>query len=343
MAEISIIVPVYNVEKYLKRCIDSILKQTFTDYEVILVDDGSNDKSCEICDKYAEEHSNFKVIHKKNEGLGLARNSGLEVVQGSYVTFLDSDDYYETRHLDNMYRCLKNNNADTCFSGYKKIYNNREVEFFHVCKGQVFANEEIIHNVLSKMCGKKSDGTDYIEMSVCMVLLSNNIIKSNNLKFASERKFISEDLIFDFDYYPLSKKLCVSEDVGYCYCDNEGSLTTKYRSDRFEAQKVMYLEVEKQIKKYGIEKKSASRNMTTFIAIARYCIKQEIEFRGQNGNKTAFSNIKKICNDNLLITVMKNYDNKLVPMKSRVINILIKKKKIRTLWIIEWLREYLSK
>ena len=90
--EISVIVPVYNVEKYLSECIDSILAQTFRNFELILIDDGSKDKSGEICDGYALKESRIKVIHKENAGVSEARNSGLEMAIGEYITFNDSDD-----------------------------------------------------------------------------------------------------------------------------------------------------------------------------------------------------------------------------------------------------------
>ena len=90
---ISIIVPVYNVENYLKECIDSILRQEFRDYEIILVDDGSKDDSGKICDEYGKKYSFISVIHKKNGGLSDARNFGLKIAKGEYILFIDSDDY----------------------------------------------------------------------------------------------------------------------------------------------------------------------------------------------------------------------------------------------------------
>ncbi|KAF3371822.1 glycosyl transferase family 2, partial [Enterococcus faecium] len=93
MCEISIIVPVYKVEKYLRKCVDSILAQTFTDFEVILVDDGSPDNSGKICDEYAEKDNRVRVIHKENGGLSSARNAGIDVARGKYLGFVDSDDY----------------------------------------------------------------------------------------------------------------------------------------------------------------------------------------------------------------------------------------------------------
>ena len=103
MPEISIIVPVYKVEKYLNRCIDSILAQSFPDFELILVDDGSPDKSGKICDDYAAKDSRVKVIHKENAGVSAARNSGLAMSSGSYIMFCDSDDFVDKNWCGALY------------------------------------------------------------------------------------------------------------------------------------------------------------------------------------------------------------------------------------------------
>lgn len=109
---ISVIVPVYNVESYLQESVDSILKQTYKDFEIILIDDGSEDLSGKICDKYAALDSRVKVIHTINQGQGAARNSGLSLAQGEYIAFVDSDDVVHPDYLKEMYRLAKDNLAD---------------------------------------------------------------------------------------------------------------------------------------------------------------------------------------------------------------------------------------
>ena len=118
---ISVIVPIYNTEKYLARCIESILCQTYTNLEIILVDDGSPDSCPRICDEYAEKDERIKVIHKPNGGLSDARNSGLKIANGEYVIFLDSDDYYNnTKFLQDIHDQLSLKNADALF--FRRIY-----------------------------------------------------------------------------------------------------------------------------------------------------------------------------------------------------------------------------
>ena len=117
----SIIVPVYNVEKYLAQCIDSILMQTFTDYEIILVDDGSADNGGKMCDAYAAKNKNIKVIHKNNGGLSSARNAGVEIAQGEYILFVDGDDYYDDKNVFSDLNKLTDGVDVICF-GLKKLY-----------------------------------------------------------------------------------------------------------------------------------------------------------------------------------------------------------------------------
>ncbi|MFB4033578.1 glycosyltransferase family 2 protein, partial [Streptococcus pneumoniae] len=109
---ISVIVPVYNVEEYLKQCLDSILEQTFSNYEVILVNDGSTDSSGLICQEYAEKDTRIRYFEKENGGLSDARNYGIEQAQGEYLTFVDSDDLLDASHLTILYDALVNNDAD---------------------------------------------------------------------------------------------------------------------------------------------------------------------------------------------------------------------------------------
>ena len=107
MAKVSVIIPIYKVEKYLSRCLDSVVNQTLDDIEIVLVDDGSPDSCPEICDRYAKKDSRIKVIHKKNEGLGYARNSGMLIATGEYIAFLDSDDYVSKDMYEKVYSELK--------------------------------------------------------------------------------------------------------------------------------------------------------------------------------------------------------------------------------------------
>ena len=334
---VSVIVPVYNVSRYLKRCLNSILNQTYRNLEVILVDDGSKDESGKLCDQYAIEDDRVKVIHKQNAGLGMARNSGLDIATGEYVVFIDGDDYIGADHINTMIKLIAETRTDTCLAGHTKVYADRENEHKNVCAGKVFKGN-VKEEILPRMCGADINGNDYIEMSVCMVMLSNEIIKNNHLRFVSEREFVSEDLVFDFSYYPLSKGVCVSELTDYYYCDNEGSLTTKYRADRFASQIKMYNMLIEKADNIGIKELCKERLQNTVIAIARYSIKIEYKFAGLNGKKVAKSNVQRICEDKTLSVIFSEYDDSLIKKSSRAVNYLIKRKMYLALKCTMWIK-----
>lgn len=161
MIEISIIVPVYNTEKYIIRCINSVLKQTFRNWELILIDDGSIDSSGKICDFFQKKDNRIKVIHKKNEGVSIARNLGITLSKGNYITFIDSDDWVELDYLELMYKAIKEMNIDVIVSGcvyedkngpknpFKKgkpvIYNKNEA------KKEFFKQDRFIWTICDKL------------------------------------------------------------------------------------------------------------------------------------------------------------------------------------------------
>ena len=334
---VSVIIPVYNVSKYLDRCLNSILNQTYANLEIILVDDGSKDGSGQICDRYAKIDSRIKVIHKENGGLGFARNSGLDIATGAYIVFIDGDDYIGADHIDSMIRLIANTGTDTCLAGHTKVYADKKIEHKNVCAGKVFKGN-VKEEILPRMCGADNNGNDYIEMSVCMVMLTNEIIKNNHLRFVSEREYISEDLVFDFSYYQLSKGVCVSELTDYYYCDNNGSLTTKYRADRFESQIKMYTMLIEKADKIGIKDLCKERLQNTVIAIARYSVKIEYRFAELNGKEVAKFNVQRICEDETLRNIFREYDDSAIKITSRVVNYLIKRKMYLLLKYTMWIK-----
>lgn len=189
--EISIIVPVYQVEKYLNRCVDSVLNQTFKDFECILVDDGSTDNSPSICEYYKSKDSRIKVIHKTNGGLSDARNAGIDIAIGKYICFLDGDDCIHYEMLDVLYNAIKNHNCDVSlcqccsffddvprtipsykfeaydlyksmvvkpeFSSCNKLYSRDIFENIRFPKGKIFEDQFVVFKLLN---GKKIVSTD---------------------------------------------------------------------------------------------------------------------------------------------------------------------------------------
>lgn len=142
---ISIIVPIYNVEKYLPKCIESIINQTYTDLEILLIDDGSTDNSGLICDKYASIDNRIRVIHKKNGGLSDARNVGLDICKGKYISFIDSDDYIELTMYEKMIKIMINQKVDIVSCNYNHIYNNNKIPFFKIKTDELIEDKNLLY------------------------------------------------------------------------------------------------------------------------------------------------------------------------------------------------------
>lgn len=125
---ISVIIPIYNVEKYLRQCLESVINQNYREYEVILVNDGSTDSSKKIAIEFCEKYNNIKFIDKVNGGLSSARNAGLEVANGEYIVFIDSDDYIRSDYLEKLYQSISQNDSDISICNLVKVYEKKGEE-----------------------------------------------------------------------------------------------------------------------------------------------------------------------------------------------------------------------
>ena len=334
MVLISVIIPVYNVEKYLKQCIDSVLNQTYRTIEIILVDDGSTDSSGKICDAYKNNNENIKVIHKNNEGLGFARNTGLKYVTGKYVIFIDSDDYIDSDFISNLYKQLKETNSDMCKSGFVRVLNSSEIVSKTNYQNEVYKDEEIKEKFSIRFLGSSPEKRDSIEMSACATLYKSDIIKLNNIQFPSERELISEDLVFNIDYLQHTHTVCLSSRIGYFYRVNDKSLTTSYREDRFDACKFFYNEMINKLKKYNYDKSAYLRLQRLFFVYLLMCIKQEKVEIAKHSKKISRRNIKIIMDDICVNEIIENYPKESLGFKQRLFIRLIKEKRVLLLQLL---------
>lgn len=210
MPKVSIIVPIYKAEKYLNRCIDSILAQTFTDWELLLIDDGSPDRSGEICDEYAQKDSRIRVFHKKNGGVSSARNLGLDNVQGEYVTFVDSDDWID---MDNMAICIPlmiANVLDVLQYSFKRVDDKKKVLYVKEVNSKVLDLQHYISND-SFYC-------------VWGAYIRTSIISENKIRFDENLK-LAEDQIFMMTVMSNSNRFQAINSVYYNYYFNTESAT----------------------------------------------------------------------------------------------------------------------
>jgi glycosyltransferase involved in cell wall biosynthesis len=187
MNKVSIIIPVFNVEKFIDKCIRSVINQTYCNTEIILVDDGSTDSSSGICDKYASENENVFVIHKKNGGLSDARNAGLAKATGDYYMFIDSDDWIEPNMAEELLRFSLESNSEMVVStiSHESEF-NKEIHYLPWKEDKIFKSQEIIDKLLPHFISFIDVNGGRIEPiagSVCKCLYSAELIKSNNLYF----------------------------------------------------------------------------------------------------------------------------------------------------------------
>lgn len=220
----SIVIPVYNVAPYLRECVDSVLAQEFTDYEIILVDDGSTDNSPNICDEYAETHTQIKVIHKANGGLSDARNFGTKEAQGDYLMFLDSDDFWNGKNiLFEIYNIIKENNPDLIIHELSSFYDLEKII------PRKFKNEGIQKFSLDfKNDLKELVNNDIYYATACNKIIKTSIIKENNIEFSKGK--LHEDVAWSADIIPYISSYSLYKKPFYYYRKGrEGSLTVQIK------------------------------------------------------------------------------------------------------------------
>lgn len=236
MAKVSIIVPCYNVERFLDRCIKTLISQTLTDLEIILVDDGSPDNVGSMCDKYAKIDSRIVVIHKRNGGLGFARNSGLEVATGDYIAFVDSDDYVDINMYATLFTTAEKENADAVFCGF--CLETREGQWersAEVNKITVWEDRKVSDFMLDMVANAPvfTKERNYY-MSVWHAIYRREIIEKHKVRFVSEREYASEDIPFQVDFLMHSKRVVYLPENFYYYCLNGASLTSTFKAEKYE-------------------------------------------------------------------------------------------------------------
>jgi len=284
--KISVIVPIYNVEKYLHKCVDSILAQTYENIEVILVNDGSPDNCGAICDEYATKDSRIRVIHKTNGGLSSARNAGVDIAEGKYIGFIDSDDYISPYMYEKLYDAITDANADLAICGHVPVDTN----------GVLCGNpEEIPENIVYKRRQAMDElySRRYgVYVSACKKLYKSNLF--NIVRFPEGK--IHEDEFTTHRFFHECEKIVVIKDVLYFYVQSEGSIMrSEITSKRLDANDA-YWQSYKFLKSNGY-KKSASN---AFRWGLRYSIDFVFNMKGGGRAKAFFHLIRQLFT--LLIT-----------------------------------------
>ena len=241
--KISIIVPCFGVESFLDRCMESLLGQTLKEIEVILIDDGSPDKVPAMCDEYARRDPRIKVIHKQNEGLGYARNSGLDVAQGEFVAFVDSDDYVDLNMYETLYDEAVSSRADAVFCGFKiEQKSGGWLDRTEVSGRTEFCTKNQIDSFMLDMIAS----APYVKeerkywMSVWHAIYRRDVIEKDSIRFYSEREVVSEDIPFQCEFFQRSTRIVYIPRCYYYYCLNGTSLTKTFKFEKYNRFKELH-------------------------------------------------------------------------------------------------------
>lgn len=307
---ISIIVPVYKVENVLHYCIDSILNQTFQDFELILVDDGSPDDSRKICDEYAEKDTRVKVIHKENGGVSSARNAGIEVAQGEYICFVDSDDYLENDYLEVLIETKKKySDYDNIWCGFQTVedYNGKNKELV------------ISDNNTEISCYSLEDimilHEKWLDASPCNKIFNKRFVDSNKIKF-SENLSLGEDLLFNFQYLDCTeKKIVVINKPLYNYIrDGKESLDNKYYPNLLEIYRRLNFETEKYANKWNLSDCQISKMYNSFFFRLESVLRNTFSQKNKESFRKKLKYNNEILRSNDFQQSMRRMDASIHPM-----------------------------
>lgn len=231
---ISIIIAVYNMEKHLVRCVESVLSQTYNNLEIILVNDGSKDGSLDLCRQFEKKDNRIKIVNKDNGGLTSARKAGFEVSLGKYIAFIDSDDYLEEEYIEKQYKNIIESGAEISICSYF-LEKNDILETVALChEKNVYEQGDFISKLIFPEIYPIFTDNTKIPNFLWLRLFARKVISEEC--FVSEREVYTEDLFFNVEAYQKCKKISIIDCCLYHYCVNSTSLTHQFRKNRYQME-----------------------------------------------------------------------------------------------------------
>lgn len=300
---ISVIVPIYNVEKYIKKCIDSIVNQTYTNLEIILVDDGSTDQCGQVCDEYAKRDARIKVIHKENGGLSSSRNTGLEKMTGEFVCFIDSDDYIEKDMINFLLKDLKKNNSDISSCGkiieyYNKVENKNNTEEFVNNPKETLARMLTFNNFDNSFCDK---------------LFKVELFKKEKFPIGS----YYEDMAIMYKIVNKAKLISHINFLGYHYIMRENSIT----NEKFSIKQIDMLRYAEECRDNIIawhtdlkEEANSFYNMNLTNVMLKII---------KDTDRKKYKRELKVLNKKIIKDILPIIRNKLIPIKRKIVSVIL--------------------
>lgn len=314
---VSVVIPVYNAEAYLDRCLNSVTGQSYGDLQIILVDDGSADQSGKLCDEWAEKDARIQVIHKQNEGAGPARARGMDEAGGEYLMFMDADDRIDGRTVEKLLNRAVSEGADACYCGFvdvdldgngrkgvppgKLSYEGKEIKEF-----AGYAIGEPPHVTQNCFCG----------YSVCACLYKMSVIRGGDIAFGNERNIYSEDLLFNIAFCKKAGKVAILPECLYYYY----AVPKSGNQRQFQAVLNMRRALRKSILEHWgrdtfLLQRTGRRYMNNLIT----CIRHETALADRNGNKYCLEQIRRMCRHRVTRAVLRHYPVADMRLRQRVL------------------------
>lgn len=323
---VSIIVPVYNVEKYLDRCMKSVVDQTYKNLEILLIDDGSPDQCPQMCDEWAKKDNRIRVIHKQNEGQGIARNVGIEHASGEFICFFDSDDYIAIDLIEKAYRKICQEQAEIVIYGSTTASPKDNIFIPHIPNPakDIYEGREVLSSFLPEFIGPdpKTGKHAQLPRAAWAALYRMDLVKRTNWRFVSEREIVSEDIYSHLVLYKDVRKVAVLREAPYYYCTNDESFSRGYRSDRYERVKYFYERCVEVCHNGGYSEEVTRRCMEPFVTFTIGALKQAAAFA-----EDPEESIRKIIDDPVLQQVLHAKKKDKTNLKKRMLFWTIRNKK----------------
>lgn len=298
MSLVSIIVPVYNAQDHLARCIDSLIGQTLKDIEIILVNDGSTDGSPKICDQYKVKDSRVRVIHQKNTGQGIARNAGIKQAKSSYIGFVDADDWAEEDMFEKLYQTSHNEGADITMCNCFEIINGIPEKTYIKATTSTLNHKQILEQIILPMVGGITIQEHYennIPGYVWRCLYKKELIQDN--PFISEREIMFEDLWFNIQAMYGSKKIIIRPEHLYNYFHHNESYVRTYKKDIWNIKKKLNKLIEDFFRLHKIENLIEQRMYNRQAINLLESINNEMYDQNKKTSKQQKQSIKAMCQE----------------------------------------------
>jgi len=304
MPRVSIIVPIYNGAKYIHKCMEMIINQTFKDFELIIVNDGSTDNSFEMCNEFAKIDKRIKLVSKKNEGTWAARNRGIDVSLGKYIIFFDCDDWYEENLLKEMYELIYKNDVDLVIAGQTNVFvdkNGKTIRRTTVLPNKYFfkTKDEILSNYI--LLRKEEIGD-----TLWNKIYKSEIIKKYNLKFENYKR--GEDTIFNANYYEHIDSCIVMGKAFYNYrIENENPVWLKYSENYLSIVAKENGTIVNKLKEWGKYDRPAIEYQSTHFTYRIIEYFYRVVYKGNHlSYKNKFNEVLNLINDEQVIMNLEN-------------------------------------